>query len=46
MIELNLDRDFKGNKKSFCRYVGEVRKSSEYVDSFQKETGNLEYGKG
>ena len=31
LIELNMARDIKGNKKSFYRYVGDKRKTRENV---------------
>jgi len=40
-LELNLARDVKGNKKSFCRYISDKRKNRENVGSLQKETGDL-----
>ncbi|KAK4822674.1 hypothetical protein QYF61_019041 [Mycteria americana] len=41
LIELNMARDVKGNKKSFHRYVGDERKIRENVSPLQKETGDL-----
>ena len=41
LIELNLARDLKGNKKSFHRYAGDKRKTRETVGPLQKETGDL-----
>jgi len=41
LIELNLARDVKDNKKSFYRYVSDKWKSSENVGPFWKETGDL-----
>ena len=41
LIELNLARDVKGNKKSFYRYVGDKRKTRENVGPLRKETGDL-----
>ncbi|KFQ75960.1 hypothetical protein N337_07842, partial [Phoenicopterus ruber ruber] len=41
LIELNLARDVKGNKKSFYRYVTDKRKTRENVGPFWKETGDL-----
>ncbi|GAB0180427.1 hypothetical protein GRJ2_000508000 [Grus japonensis] len=41
LIELNLDRDIKGNKKSFYRYVSDKRKTRENVDPLWNETGGL-----
>ena len=41
LIELNLARDIKGNKKSFYRYVGDKRKTRENVGPLRKETGDL-----
>ncbi|GAB0182265.1 mitochondrial enolase superfamily member 1 [Grus japonensis] len=41
LMELNLARDIKGNKKSFYRYVSDKRKTRESVDPLQKEVGNL-----
>ncbi|GAB0182287.1 mitochondrial enolase superfamily member 1 [Grus japonensis] len=41
LIELNLARDVKGNKKSFYRYVSDKRKTRENVDLLLKEAGDL-----
>ena len=41
LIELNLARDVKGNKKSFYSYVGDKRKTRENVGPLRKETGDL-----
>ena len=41
LIELNLARDVKGNKKSFYRYVGDKRKTRENVGPLRKGTGDL-----
>ena len=41
LIELNLSRDVKGNKKSFYRYVSDKRKTRENVGPLWKETGDL-----
>jgi len=41
LSELNLARDIKGNKKNFCRYIGDKRKTRENVDPLWKETGGL-----
>ncbi|GAB0190272.1 hypothetical protein GRJ2_001492500 [Grus japonensis] len=41
LIELNLARTVKGNKKSFYRYVSDKRKARENVGPFQKETRHL-----
>ncbi|KAK4823575.1 hypothetical protein QYF61_003579 [Mycteria americana] len=41
LIELNLARDVKGNKKSFYRYVSGKRKTRENVGPLRKEMGNL-----
>jgi len=41
LIELNLTRDIKGNRKSFYKYVSEKRKSSENVGPLWKEIGDL-----
>ena len=41
LIQLNLARDVKGNRKSFCRYIGDKRKTRENVGALQKETGDL-----
>jgi len=41
LIQLNLARDIKGNKKSFYRYISDKRKASENVGPLQKETGDL-----
>ncbi|GAB0180313.1 hypothetical protein GRJ2_000496600 [Grus japonensis] len=40
LIELNLARDIKGNKKSFYRYISDKRKTGENVGLLQKETGD------
>ncbi|GAB0189884.1 mitochondrial enolase superfamily member 1 [Grus japonensis] len=40
-LELNLARDIKSNKKSFCRYVSDKRKTRENVGPLWKETGDL-----
>ena len=41
LIELNLVRDVKGNKKSFYRHVGDKRKTKENVGPLWKEKGDL-----
>ncbi|KAK4814166.1 hypothetical protein QYF61_009984 [Mycteria americana] len=41
LIELNLARDVKGNKKTFYRYVGNKRKTRENVGPLWKEAGDL-----
>ncbi|GAB0204964.1 hypothetical protein GRJ2_002962000 [Grus japonensis] len=41
LIELNLARDVKDNKKSFYRYVSDKRRTRENVSPLQKETGDL-----
>ncbi|GAB0187514.1 F-box only protein 11 [Grus japonensis] len=41
LIEINLARDVKGNKKSFYRYVSDKRRTRENVGPLQNETGNL-----
>ncbi|GAB0207839.1 mitochondrial enolase superfamily member 1 [Grus japonensis] len=41
LIELNLARDAKDNKKSFYRYVSEKRKTRENVGPLRNETGDL-----
>ncbi|GAB0204977.1 mitochondrial enolase superfamily member 1 [Grus japonensis] len=41
LIELNLARDVKGNKKSFYRYVSDKRKMRENVGPLWNETGDL-----
>ena len=41
LIELNLARDVKGNKTSFCRYISDKRKTRENVAPFWRETGDL-----
>jgi len=41
MTEINLARDIKGNKKSFCRYVNDKRKAKENVGPLWKKTGDL-----
>lgn len=39
--ELNLDRDIMDNKKIFCRYTGDERKTGDNVDCLLKEMGDL-----
>ncbi|GAB0204992.1 hypothetical protein GRJ2_002964800 [Grus japonensis] len=41
LIELNLARDVKDNKKSFYRYVSDKRRTRENVDPLQNEMGDL-----
>ncbi|GAB0209094.1 mitochondrial enolase superfamily member 1 [Grus japonensis] len=41
MIELNLARDVKDNKKSFYRYVSDKRRMRENVGPLRNETGDL-----
>ncbi|GAB0183606.1 mitochondrial enolase superfamily member 1 [Grus japonensis] len=41
LIELNLARDIKGNKKSLYRYVSDKRKMGENVGPLWKETRDL-----
>ncbi|GAB0176214.1 hypothetical protein GRJ2_000086600 [Grus japonensis] len=41
LIEFNLARDVKGNKKSFYRYISDKRKTRENVGPLWKETGDL-----
>ncbi|GAB0189782.1 mitochondrial enolase superfamily member 1 [Grus japonensis] len=41
LIELNMARDVKGNKKSFYRYVSDKRKTRGNVGPLWKETGDL-----
>jgi len=41
LIELNLARDVKSNKKSFSRYVSDTRKAREKVGPLWKEMGEL-----
>ncbi|GAB0210211.1 mitochondrial enolase superfamily member 1 [Grus japonensis] len=41
LIELNLARDVKDNKKSFYRYVSDKRRTRENVGPLWNETGNL-----
>ncbi|KFV00270.1 hypothetical protein N340_10900, partial [Tauraco erythrolophus] len=41
LIELNLVRDIKGNKKSFYRYVSDKKRSRENVGPLRKEMGDL-----
>ncbi|GAB0207445.1 mitochondrial enolase superfamily member 1 [Grus japonensis] len=40
LIELNLARDVKDNKKSFYRYVSDKRRTRENVGPLRNETGN------
>ena len=41
LIESNLASNLKGNTKSFCRYVGDKRKTRDNVGPLRKETGDL-----
>jgi len=41
LIALDLARDFKHNKKRFCRYVSAKRKTRKNVHPLWKETGDL-----
>ncbi|KAK4830735.1 hypothetical protein QYF61_013185 [Mycteria americana] len=41
LIELNLTRHIKGNKKSFCRYVSDKTKTRENVGPPSREVGDL-----
>jgi len=41
LIELNLARDVKGNKKSFYRYISDKRKVRDNMGPLQKERGDL-----
>jgi len=41
LMELNLAKDVKGNKKSFYRYVSDKRKTRENVSPLWKEAGDL-----
>ncbi|GAB0179532.1 hypothetical protein GRJ2_000418500 [Grus japonensis] len=41
LVELNLARDVKDNKKSFYRYVSEKKRMRENVGPLQNETGDL-----
>ncbi|GAB0179621.1 mitochondrial enolase superfamily member 1 [Grus japonensis] len=41
LIELNLARAVKGNKKSFYRHISDKRKTRENVSPLQNETGDL-----
>ncbi|GAB0208460.1 mitochondrial enolase superfamily member 1 [Grus japonensis] len=41
LTELNLARDVKGNKKSFCRYVSDKKKTRKNAGPFQNETEDL-----
>ena len=41
LIELNLARDVKGNKKSLYRYISDKRKTRENVGPLWKEMGDL-----
>ncbi|GAB0181454.1 hypothetical protein GRJ2_000610700 [Grus japonensis] len=41
LIELNLVRDIKGNKKSFYRYISDKRKTRENVGPLWNDTGSL-----
>ena len=41
MTEINLARDIKGNKKSFCRYISDKSKTRENMGPLQKEMQDL-----
>ena len=41
LIEFNLARDIKGNKKSLCRYTGDERQARQKVGPLRKRTGDL-----
>ncbi|KFV03471.1 hypothetical protein N340_12087, partial [Tauraco erythrolophus] len=41
LIELNLARDIKGNKKNFYRYVSDKKRPRENVGPLRKEMGDL-----
>ena len=41
LIELNLARDIKGNKKSFYRYISDKRRTRENVGPLWNEMGDL-----
>lgn len=41
-MELNLARDVKDNKKSFCKYIGDNRKPKENVSLLLKVTHCIE----
>lgn len=41
LMELNLARDVKGNKKSFYKFVTDKTKAGEIVGPLQKEMGDL-----
>lgn len=40
-VELNMARDIKDNKKTFCRLFGDKRKIRKNVSPLQKEKGHL-----
>ena len=40
-MELNLARDVKDNKKGFCKYIGDKRKTRENVGPLLNEAGDL-----
>lgn len=40
-VELNMARDIKDNKKTFCRLFGDKRKIRKNVSPLQKEKGDL-----
>lgn len=41
MLKLNIDRNTKGYMKSFCRYIGDRRKTRENVGSLWKEVRSV-----
>ena len=41
LIELNLSRDIKDDKKSFCRYISDKKKVRESAGPLQKKMGDL-----
>ncbi|KAJ7428463.1 hypothetical protein BTVI_00522 [Pitangus sulphuratus] len=41
IVDFEIFRDMKGNKKSFYRYIGDKRNTRENVDPLWKRTGDL-----
>lgn len=39
--QLNMAKDIKDSKKSFCRYVGDKQNTRKNEDPFKKERGDL-----
>lgn len=42
-MELNLVRNVKGNKKCFCKHIGDKRKTKENVGPLLSKSGDMPY---